>query len=126
MNTQLKAVDAMAKQEVIAQTFDLPGVDIKLGGQTFVVPPLNVKGLEKHDADIFRVTTDPTLRGREKMDVLCQIICTAIQRNYKDMTVDYVKEWVDMANAGGVFEAVMAVSGFKKEAPKAGEKRRAR
>jgi hypothetical protein len=97
----------------------VPGVLIEFGGVKYLMPPLNVDGLEEHDDAIQRVQSEGDITLREKITLICAIALSALRRNYPDLNMEFMKKWVDMGNMQEIFRAVMGVSGF--EEAKSGE-----
>src|SRR5262245_47242388 len=97
----------------------IAGFKIDFGADELIVPPLNIEGVEAHEQDIQRIQ-DLSTPLKERMNLICGVIVSALQRNYPDKKIDYVKKWVDMGNVEDIFSAIMAQSGFKEG--KAGEK----
>jgi hypothetical protein len=96
----------------------IAGVELRLGKKSYTVPPLNLKGLEQHEAAIERAqlikdpTTGEVIPLKEKYNLICDILLTAIQRNYPEIELEYLKEVVDLGNVNQVFAAVLGQSGF--------------
>lgn len=108
-----------------AEPGKITGVKMTLGHQGWIIPPLNIDGLELHADNIERVQKDAELKNKEKLVIMCDIVLTALQRNYPDMTIEFVKKWLDMGNVLLAFRAVMATSGYKEAREQVGETRRA-
>ena len=81
-----------------------------MGGADYEVPPLTLgqlkrlrpklKDLESGDADLVS-------------DALCEIVATALQRNYPSTTVEQVADLLDLGNREAVMSAVLGGSGLK-------------
>jgi hypothetical protein len=93
------------------------GIKLNFGGQDYIVPPLNIEGVERHEQDIQRVQTDPNLSMMDKVNLICGVVLTAVQRNYPSVDLVFIKKWIDLGNVEEVFQAVMAQSGYKEGKP---------
>jgi hypothetical protein len=86
------------------------GVMVKLGGDEYVIPPLNFRQLKIMFPLIEELNnqTEPMKR----MENVVKLAHAALSRNYEDMTIERVEELIDMGNLKAVSEAIMGVSGF--------------
>lgn len=89
----------------------IKGETMNLGGDDYVVPPLNLDNLEEH-AGIIDQLSDPELALPEQRKIQTTLITAALKRNYPDMTEDKVRQIVDMGNLIDVTQAIMGKSGF--------------
>jgi hypothetical protein len=89
----------------------ISGIEIELGGGTYVVPPLNFRALREHMDAIAGMTTGIPLSA-EQIDRSVAIILAAMKRNYPEMTQDRLEELLDMANIKTVLPAILGASGF--------------
>jgi hypothetical protein len=89
----------------------IPGVEITLGGETFIVPPLNFRALRTHLDAIAGMTTGVPL-SRDQLDMAVALILTALRRNYPQMDADRLEELLDMANIKIVLPAILGASGL--------------
>lgn len=94
----------------------LEGVLINLGGQALIVPPLNFKALKALQSKFstlnsLKVGSVPTA---DQMDVSMEIIHAAIVRNYPDVTLEQVQDWVDLININEILPAIMGASGLER------------
>lgn len=100
----------------MTEVVKIKGIPLQLGGKTYIVPPLNLGALEqlqdrleKFDGGI----------GKENISTVLDATTAALKRNYPDITRDQVSELIDVGNMGEVMEAVMDVSGLKRQAQEA-------
>jgi hypothetical protein len=100
--------------ELVEEPGKIPGILVYMDSKRYIVPALNLKALRKYDDKIKQVA-QPGVSDTEKLDMICQIALAAVQRNYKDVTMDFLEEWIDMRNCWRVFGALMGQSGFKEE-----------
>jgi hypothetical protein len=91
----------------------IPGVTIALGGRDWLVPPLTLGQLRRLMPKVRQLTEIGASMGEEQIEVLVEIVATALQRNYPDTTADMVENLLDLGNAGAVLNAVLTGSGMK-------------
>ncbi len=96
----------------------IKGTEVELGGTVYIVPPLNLAALER-----FQDRLESYAGGidRESVKFVVEVAHASIKRNYPDMTVDQLKELIDLGNIQEVFGAVMNVSGLVARSPDKGE-----
>jgi hypothetical protein len=116
----------MTDTTLVHEPGKIPGIKVMLGAEQIIVPPLNVTGLELHGDTITRAQNDKTLSPREKVTLLCDIILSAVRRNYPDMSIETLKDGLDLANIVPTFHAVMAISGYTEAPVLPGEAKRAK
>lgn len=97
-------------QKLVSEPGKVDGVVFKFGGQDYIVPALNVKGARKHAEAIIGVGV---LKPIDQLSSIVDITLSAIQRNYPDVTQDFMENWLDLRNMREVFDAVVGQSGFK-------------
>lgn len=87
----------------------IKGRVIELGGVDYTIPPLNLAALER-----FQDRLEQYSGGLDKQSVtfVIEVAHAAIKRNYPEMTVEELKELIDLGNIHTVFGAVMNVSGL--------------
>lgn len=97
---------------------DRGGTWVTLGGESYKVPPLSfgaIKRLKDQVQTLAQVNGQPTT---EQMDVVLDVVHSAISRNYPSITADAVADMVDLGNFSEVLGAVLQIAGFK---PREGE-----
>lgn len=94
----------------------IDGPKLVLGDCEFTVPPANLKAIRAHSAA--RDNADATTQ--QKIDANVAFILTTLQRNYPDLTEDFLLEHLDARNQLEVMARIQEAAGFTKEAP-AGE-----
>ncbi len=91
----------------------IAGRTVKLGGVDYVVPPLTLGQLRRLEPDI-------ALLGQgtiaTQAPAIIRIVHAALSRNYPELTEDAVSELIDLGSMSETIDAVMGVSGLKKEA----------
>ena len=88
------------------------GVKIRMGGQDWIVPALNLFQMEKYEDAISSLSSLGTAATKSQRDTMIEIVHAAMSRNYKDVTLDQVKDLIDMNNLVLVVQAVMGQSGL--------------
>lgn len=89
------------------------GENIKIKGKEYIVPGLSLGQMERFADKIAAVTTGSDNLNKEMIQTISEIIHAAMSRNYPEITVEAVKDMLDMRNMKQTFEAVMGASGFK-------------
>jgi hypothetical protein len=92
---------------------DRGGTWVTFGGESYKVPPLSfaaIKRLKDQVQTLAQVTGQPTT---EQMDVVLDVVHSAMSRNYPSLTQDAVAEMVDLDNFSEVLGAVLRIAGFK-------------
>jgi uncharacterized protein (DUF433 family) len=87
----------------------IPGKDIKLGGETYTVPPLTLGALQRFQA---KLTSYSGSLSAEDVQTVIDVATAALKRNYPDLTAEQVADMIDLGNIQEVFMAVMSVSGL--------------
>jgi hypothetical protein len=89
----------------------IPGVKISMGGAEYEVPPLTLGALRRLQPKIKHLTSSDVTTD-EVMDAICEIVHTALSRNYPDMPAERVPELIDLGNRDSIISAVMGGSGL--------------
>lgn len=94
----------------------IEGKAINLGGKEYTVPPLSLGQIRKLQKDIERIgQLDAASLDDAAVDTMLKVVHAGISRNYSEMTLDELAEIIDLGNLRAVTEAVLGVSGLKKE-----------
>ncbi len=97
------------------------GITVTLGGEARVLPPLTLRALRKLNPQIrLLATLAEGLPTEEQIIAISEVVHASLVRNYPDVTVDQVEEWLDMSNLGLTIGAVMAVAGLERRGADAG------
>jgi hypothetical protein len=99
----------------------IPGVEVAMGGQDWLVPPLTLGQLRRLMPKVRQLTEIGASMGEPQIGVLVEIVAVALQRNYPDVTMDTVENLLDLGNAGVVLNAVLTGSGLKRRGNSVGE-----
>jgi hypothetical protein len=91
----------------------IPGAMVAMGGQQWTVPPLTLGQLRRLMPKVQQLTEIGSTMGETQIAVLVEIVATALQRNYPDMSVETVENLIDLGNAGAVLNAVLTGSGLR-------------
>jgi hypothetical protein len=89
----------------------IEGTTVMMGGQGWVIPPLNLKSVRKIQP-LIPVLNAMDIASPEAVDAMVELVFIALQRNYPDVTKDQVEDMVDLGNLQGIVNAVMNVSGL--------------
>lgn len=92
------------------------GIRLLLGGRDWVVPPLNLAALEQLQEQLARFSGG---LDADSVALVLDATTAALRRNYPDITREQVADMLDVANMAEVMEAVMDVSGLKRQAQEA-------
>ncbi len=87
------------------------GTELKLGGQTYVVPPLTLKQIQLLEPEITALGSGTIA---EQAPRIVKIVHSALSRNYPELTAEQVADMLDLVNMSETVNAVMGVSGLKK------------
>ena len=97
----------------------IDGVNIRMSGQDFIVPPLNFRQLKVFRSLINNISTGKAKNMTEdQTESLIKVVHAAMTRNYPDITMEEVEELIDLKNMMPVVNAVMNVSGLVTSAEK--------
>jgi hypothetical protein len=92
-----------------------------MGGETWLIPPLTLGQLRRLMPKVRQLTDVDASMGEPQIAVLVEIVATALQRNYPDVTFEQVENLLDLGNAGAVLNAVLTGSGLKTRGNPLGE-----
>ncbi len=90
----------------------IPGVTIVMGGNDWVVPPLTMGQLRRLLPQLQKLTEIGAAMGEAQIAILLDLVATALQRNYPDMTPERAADLVDLGNAQRVVAAILTGSGL--------------
>lgn len=93
------------------------GTAITIGEREYIVPPLNFRQLEDFHDDLekMRAIKDGGTDSFASIASTVPIVHAAIRRNYPDLTIDELRDSLDLHNYREVIAAVMGVSGITDE-----------
>jgi hypothetical protein len=91
----------------------IPGIKIKLGDVERVFPPLNLKSLKllQPQLESFKGGIDIN-----SVDTVLEVAMASLKRNYPDIAIDELEEYIDVSNMNEIIQAVMDVSGLRRKA----------
>lgn len=90
------------------------GVAVRMGGRDYVVPPLTLGQLRRHEEDLKKVRDITPFSPVAEVEPAIRVIHAAMTRNYPDLTREALEDLLDMGNVGRVFLAVCAMSGLER------------
>jgi hypothetical protein len=86
----------------------IPGITITLGDRDWLVPPLTLVQVREALPRVKELAgIHPSELGSEQLTLLAEVITTAMQRNYPDLTVAEVEGMLDLSNTPVVLAAVL-------------------
>lgn len=96
----------------------IEGVAVSLGGEDYIIPPLNLSAVRRLLPKIESIVANPNVVNLtdDMMDSMLEIILTAMKRNYPDMSREKIEDLIDLANMKPVIAAVLGTSGFERTA----------
>lgn len=97
----------------------IDGVNIRMGGQVFYVPPLNFKRVRQMRAKLALISQIASIPTDAEMTMIAEVTLSAIERNYPTMDLKQLDEMLDLGNIAPILKAIMGASGFEEN--KAGE-----
>lgn len=90
------------------------GVVVRMGGRDYVVPPLTLAQLRKHEEDLRKVRDITPFSPLAEVEPAIRVIHAAMTRNYPDLTQEALEEVLDLGNVMPAFLAVCAMSGLER------------
>jgi len=97
----------------MAQQAIYPGIEKELGGKAYVIPPLSLGQVRRLQNQLEKWTGAV---DDKSVAVCIETVHAALSRNYPDVTVEQVEEWLDLGNMVELMQAVMYVSGMLRKA----------
>lgn len=89
-----------------------------LGGVEYVIPPLTIGALKRLGDRLKNLKAD---LSDETISTVTESVYCALKRNYPELKIEEVEEFVDVGNMQGVIAAVMDVSGLLRKKQEAEE-----
>jgi hypothetical protein len=93
----------------------IPGTAINLGGTEWILAPLNLNQVEQFGDRIAALGSKSTLK--ENLADAAELVHASLSRNYSDITVEDVREMLDLGNFEKAAKAVVSISGYKAAQP---------
>lgn len=99
-----------------ANVIRVKGIELDIGGTTYIVPPLALGALEMLLPKINAFnTTDGGGLNLDDVRVVVDAAHAAISRNYPDVTREQLAQDIGLENMYDVMQAVMDVSGLRRK-----------
>lgn len=95
------------------------GIEFDLGGTTYVVPPLSMGDLEYMQDKL--ATFESFSLNAASAQVILEVAHRALRRNYPQISVDELRDLIDLGNAMDLFQAVMDISGLRRREIESGK-----
>lgn len=86
----------------------IPGKEITLGGQQYIVAPLNGTAIKQYRKDINAVK----LGTLPDIELVIKLAHASLKRNYPEITLEQVEDIVDYGNYFTLWDALLNVSGL--------------
>jgi hypothetical protein len=99
----------------------IPGAAVAMGGRDWLIPPLTLGQLRRLMPKVRQLSDIGATMGENEIDVMVEIVTTALQRNYPELSPQEVEDLLDLGNAAAVLNAVLTGSGLKPAGTLAGE-----
>lgn len=93
----------------------IEGTEIELGGQKWIVPALNFKRIKQLKPIMEKLTASaagPSDISDEAIDAAAQLVHLALSRNYPEVKIDDIEEWLDLRNFRDIVMAIVGQSGL--------------
>ena len=94
----------------------LDGVPLRLGGQDYILPPLNLAALEKY-WPVIESWGEPPASLVQRLSEAAELLHAALLRNYPELTLAEVKEGLDLASFPAILPQLLEVSGLTRRPP---------
>jgi hypothetical protein len=96
----------------------IPGVEIELAGDTFILPPLTAGQLRKGILSKMKENDELIQKGQyyEALNVKSAIIAEALRRNYPHLKDEDVEDMLDLRNYEKAWEVILGGSGLRTQA----------
>ena len=95
---------------------------LQIGNKHFEVLPLNLKSLKRlaEKGYLQKLTTvGSNALDAEQLEAVVQTVTIALQRNYPDVTSEFIEENVEVHDIGNVLNTILTASGFRNDGSKA-------
>jgi len=93
------------------------GTWVPMGAEEYLIPPLAFGSIKYIQSNMATLQGIKDLPNEKQMDVVAEVVLLALQRNYPDMTLEQVRDNLDLGNFSRVFEAVLGSAGYRKSQP---------
>lgn len=98
--------------ESVKEAVKYDGEEIRLGGVTYVAPPMTLKTLRAMLPKLEKLQIGKA-PSAEDLDVIFELIHVVLLRNYPHLERSVIEDELDVKNMGPVIEAVMRASGLE-------------
>lgn len=96
----------------MAQKLRFPGVPVYMNGQNYYIPSLTVRDF-RSNYDLLISAAEPNGTPLQVFDKFLPIVLLAINRNYPEVTMEQLEEWLDLHTFIQALQAVQNASGMK-------------
>ncbi len=95
----------------------IPGTLVNLGGQEYVLAPLNLVQCEQFELQIAELGNASAMDFKQQFAIALPLIHASLSRNYPNITLDEVRNILDLGNFKAAALAVVESSGFVPASP---------
>jgi hypothetical protein len=88
------------------------GVPVYLNGRNYIIPSLSVKDLKLH-YDTMTSSATEGIKLSEVVENFFPVILSAIRRNYPEVTLENLYDWIDLNSFPKVVGAIRAATGLE-------------
>jgi hypothetical protein len=94
------------------------GVWVTFGEEAYRVPPLALDDIQELQQQFEAVMTGvaASIPTGDRLKAVQEIVHAALARNYPSMTLEVVRDMIDLGNYAEAMNAVFSVSGFQRKA----------
>jgi hypothetical protein len=93
-------------------TIQHDGAKVRIGGKEWIIPALSLGQIRRLKEKISGLSNLSSMMTDEQVNDVCEIVHTALKRNYPDLALAEVEDMVDLGNMRNVIQAVMGQSGL--------------
>lgn len=90
----------------------IPGAEIQIGLEKYIVPPLSFRALKNLKPVLAKLesagsTREGNIPTDEEFDMMCEVVLVALKRNYPNINIDVVLDNLDLVSAPKVLQAAV-------------------
>jgi len=97
----------------------IDGPRVTLGGAERILAPLTLKTLKKISPRLAVLKTlySNAIPTTENLSLISEMVLASLNRNYPDITMEELDDWLDTGNLMPVFITVLRGSGMQEKSP---------
>lgn len=89
----------------------IKGTEIEINGEKRICPPLNLRAIEQVQEKLKSFDAKSPF---DQLPIVAEVAHLALVRNYPEITLDELKDGIDLGNMTEIMNAVMGVSNLVK------------